>query len=54
MIQKYFGRLEIIVNNAAVQFPQDDLVKISNARRVKFLKQRDSSLLRISCSRRLI
>lgn len=28
-IQKHFGRLDIVVNNAAVQFPQKDFTKIS-------------------------
>jgi len=28
-IQKYFGRLDIVVNNAAVQFPQESLTEIS-------------------------
>ncbi|MBK8983006.1 MAG: SDR family oxidoreductase [Ignavibacteria bacterium] len=28
-IKKYFGRLDIIVNNAAVQFPKEDITKIS-------------------------
>jgi NAD(P)-dependent dehydrogenase (short-subunit alcohol dehydrogenase family) len=48
---KNFGRIDVLVNNAAIQFPTDDFLKISPSNWSKLLRQ--TSILIFSCPKPL-